>query len=232
VGIYIGTARSCIRPISRTISPVLPLVDAGAVRVAAVPLLERAVTCPLRVERLRSLRHSQRIVRDSDLLKRDALLSLRYSGNCERLVLQSRTERHEFQRSGDMLWRERFGSGCTRVNSFDATVRSFSGAVNCFGRTVNCFGRTVNCFGRTVNCFGRTVSCIDTGFSCFGTEGSCFVPWRVPSESGGERASRPSVPSVRRIVASVYRAIRASDPSIPERAAQDATGRRAVTLYA
>ena len=172
----------------------------------------------MRVERLRSLRHSQRIVRDSDLLMRDALLSLRYSGNCERLVLQSRTERHEFQRSGDMLWRERFGSDCTRVNSFDATVRSFSGAVNCFGRTVNCFG--------------RTVSCIDTSFSFFGTEGSCFVPWRVPSESGGERASRPSVPSVRRIVESVYRAIRASDPSIPEGAAQDATGRRAVTLYA
>ena len=101
-----------------------------------------------------------------------------------------------------------FGSLCTPVNSFDTTVRSS---------------------GSAVNCFGSTPSYVETEFNYFGTEKNSFVQWRVSSVSGRARPSEPGVPSVRRRVDPVWRAIRAGNPSIAESAAEDAPRRHAVT---
>lgn len=101
-----------------------------------------------------------------------------------------------------------FGSRCTPVNSFDTIVRSL---------------------GSAVNCFGSTPSYVETEFNYFGTAKNSFVQWRISSVSGRARPSEPGVPSVRRRVDPVWRAIRAGNRSIPESAAEDATRRHTVT---
>ena len=82
------------------------MVEASALTIAAVQLPVRGYGDRFEVEGQTSPRHWERMAREPDLLKRDALPSHRYSAELERQAVESRRERGDLEWNADPLGRD------------------------------------------------------------------------------------------------------------------------------